>query len=184
MRHASRSLWFAGLILLGGTLGCSVFEQHKSRCLCHGQLPGDRIVTLEEYTTGNAALDGPQYNLARLNVMVYPRSSQPVCNGRVCKPPLDARSGTIERGFARWDDVKPFSLGPVEGRSDPGGERVWFVDLDAHRVAVSFDSRTNQITGPADAAPEWAMVEGGVSLKPIKPCHLTVPAQAAEYLAA
>jgi hypothetical protein len=39
------------------------------------------------------------------------------------------------------------------------------VDTEAQCVVASLDCTTNAATGPADAAPPWATVDGGIALE-------------------
>jgi len=56
-------------------------------------------------------------------------------------------------------------FGELEVRCDASRRHVWFVDREAGRVVASLDRDTGVTTGPGDAAPAWASVDGGILLE-------------------
>ena len=140
-------------ILSALLVGCT--DPNKG-VLYRGEINDEEILEIKQEIRSNLLKDGGEENFAALHLSV---------GGNQMKSGVEVS----KREFAKAGDVQPWQFGPLEGRSEPNGQKVWVVDLNVKKIIVSLDRYKGSATGPEDSPPAWALIDGGTTLKRLYP---------------
>jgi hypothetical protein len=138
-------------------LGCAHTMSSESTMIreasCQAELDDCQAVRLASYYVQDRDEGGPAVPYEQLVLEL--------------RPLPDLESSTVLKRIELGAGVRrgQFELADVEVRADESRRRVWFVDRSVGRVIASVDRETGETTGPDDAAPTWATVDGGVVLR-------------------
>lgn len=135
------------------TIGCG--DPNKG-VLYRGEINDEETIELRQEIRSNLLKDGEEENFAALHLSV---------GGNQMKSGVEV----AKREFAKAGDVRAWQFGVLDGRSEPDGQKVWIVDLGSKKVVTSLDRYKGSATGPEDAAPPWALIDGGTTLKRLYP---------------
>src|SRR5262245_12775542 len=152
------------LILAISASGCTAFRAHSTTVEYAGAIDAESRLALIQ----NAATDvfgDESKNCAELVLEIY--------DGDNCVSQHQIASRT---GRSRWSLFPCFQFGPLQGRRNEAGQRIWIVDTKSAATVAAWDRTTSAMTGPDATMPNWATIDGGKSIPDADKTNLPRPA--------
>jgi len=155
MKHSTlyRFLSAAACSLSLLATGCAAFQSRGVHEEFRGKLDAERTVVLSRSVQRDMLRTGERHNYAELELALENQE------GVLLHQQVARIAGTYQNPPA-------FRFGTIEGRVSEQGDKLWFIDQEARKIIASIDLETQRVTGPADAAPEWAGLRNGKTIEP------------------